>query len=185
MAIGAVVKAPNALTGRYWGRVVKLGATGVVEAVLHADSERLVGEVSASGGTLRRATSQYVNEAVLTTGVPLPSEWLADCWDDPRLRGDLDDLDDENTMRAALILVQVYGDRAVDAFWKSGRLHDDEEVRAHVTGVLAANGCMAPIASFLALTKHAFDALLIQEAARMDEARKLHEKRTRELEEKP
>lgn len=165
--LGLTARAPLQLHERYWARLNALGATGVFQKTL----EHQRGFINtASKQTARYVTTELVAAAIHRLGVPstdssgrtrwqAPGSWKATAQEATEWA---------NAMRAALVLYDVYGDDAVDVYWKVGVLAEDEDACQGVFDVLTANGVKRAAAS---LIDHAFDALMITEAERLNRRR--------------
>ena len=115
-------------------------------------------------------TTELVAAAIHRLGVPstdssgrakwqAPGSWKDTAWES------------EHAMRAALVLHEVYGEDAVDVYWKVGVLAEDEDARQGVFDVLAANGVDVSPRGAASLIVHAFDALMITEAEKLNRRR--------------
>lgn len=154
--LGVTHRAPLALEGFYEKRLVELGARACLVTVRTPPRD--------SGGQRieRTYVSELLHRAVSRMGVPEANPMSRPR---PRTVG----LEDA-AMRVALVLSDLYGDAAVDVWWKLAVLHEDHEVRDGVIAALHVNGAMKGYHQrqiLAAFHRYAFEALVIQEAERV------------------
>jgi len=169
-ALSLTSRAPSQLTERYWARLNALGATGVFQKSLSHQRGFIN---TASKQTAHFVTTELVAVAIHRLGVPSTDSSGRAKWQAPGSWKDTarESIDAENAMRAALVLHEVYGEDAVDVYWKVGVLAEDEDARQGVFDVLAANGVDVSPRGAASLIVHAFDALMITEAEKLNRRR--------------